>query len=128
MVAFNFQKQFAADVENGEKRQTIRAHRKDGRRPKIGDALQLYTGMRTKACRKLRDAACHDVCDIRIDENRVTVWSPQEFLDPEALAKSDGFKSWAEMRDWFAKTHGLPFKGIMVRWLVPPRERGGGAG
>ena len=50
MVAYNFQKQFADAVERGEKRQTIRAPRRDGRHAKVGDKLQLYTGMRTKQC------------------------------------------------------------------------------
>lgn len=40
---------------SGEKRQTIRANRKDGRDPKQGQPLMLYTGMRTKSCVKLID-------------------------------------------------------------------------
>lgn len=122
MVAYSFQGRFADAVESGEKRQTIRARGKR-RHAKPGDNLQLYTGMRTKACRKLRDAVCHDACSIRIERDKVFTFYPQEiFLDRhlEILAKNDGFASWAEMRDWFDATHGLPFLGVMIRWLVPP--------
>ena len=53
MPALNFQAQFAPLVESGEKRQTIRAYRKDGRDPTPGCKLYFFTGMRTKACRPL---------------------------------------------------------------------------
>lgn len=52
MPAYNFQKQFAPLVESGQKRQTIRAIGKR-RHARPGESLQLYTGQRTKACRKL---------------------------------------------------------------------------
>ena len=122
MVAYSFQARFADAVECGEKRQTIRANGKR-RHAKPGDKLQLYTGMRTKACRKLRDAVCHDACPILIDHDRVVTFRPQEFLDPEEVALRDGFASWSEMRDWFDATHGLPFRGTMIRWLAPLAER-----
>lgn len=51
MVAFNFMPQFAPLVASGTKTQTIR----QTARAKPGDRLQLYTGQRTKACRKLVD-------------------------------------------------------------------------
>lgn len=56
MVALNFKAQFADDVEEGRKRRSVRAPRKDGRDLKKGDKLQLYTGMRQTGCRKLGDA------------------------------------------------------------------------
>lgn len=122
MVAYNFQGRFADAVQRGEKRQTIRANGKR-RHAKPGDKLQLYTGMRTKACRKLRDVVCHDACPILIDRDRIVTFQPQEFLDPEQVARLDGFASWADMRAWFEQTHGLPFHGAMIRWLVPPSEK-----
>ncbi len=63
MVALNFKARFADDVETRRKRCSIRAPRKDGRDPKPGDSLQLYTGMRTRECRKLgagRNLHSHD--------------------------------------------------------------------
>lgn len=125
MVAYNFQRSFAEAVEKGDKRQTIRAQGKR-RHARKGDNLQLFTGQRTKACRKLRDAICYDVCPITIFEDKILTFNPQEIHlgdELECLAQKDGFASWIEMRDWFAKVHGLPFSGIMIRWLISPINR-----
>jgi hypothetical protein len=122
MVAYSFQDRFADAVQSGRKSQTIRANGKR-RHARPGEKLQLYTGMRTKTCRKLRDAICHDACMILIDRDRVVTFQPQEFLDPEQVARLDGFASWPDMRDWFDATHGLPFRGTMIRWLVPPATK-----
>ncbi|WPZ28151.1 hypothetical protein T8A63_10815 [Sulfitobacter sp. OXR-159] len=122
MVAYNFQTRFAEAVASGQKRQTIRAPRKDDRHAKPGDKLQLYTGMRTKSCRKLRDAVCHDSCAILLEWDKAWTFGPQELFvgeDLERFAQSDGFACWADMRAWFEKVHGLPFTGQMIRWLVP---------
>lgn len=121
MVAYNFQGRFADAVARGDKSQTIRAPGKR-RHARKGDRLQLYTGMRTKACRKLREAVCFDVCPITIFEDRGVLFGPHEISfgpDLDNFARLDGFASWAEMRDWFAQVHGLPFSGVMIRWLVP---------
>lgn len=123
MVAYNFKIQFADDVESGAKRQTIRAN---GRRrhARQGEALQLYTGQRTTSCRKLRDAVCVDACPIRIEENAILTFQFCELhTDLDAFAKQDGFPDWPAMRDFFAKAHGLPFTGTLIRWLVPPADR-----
>lgn len=34
----------------------------------------------------------------------------------EAIAKRDGFDSWAAMVQWFQNTHALPFAGILIEW------------
>ncbi len=117
MPALNFQAQFAPLVESGEKRQTIRAYRKDGRDPKAGDTLYLYTGMRTKACRKLGEAKCVSVQHIAFDESELLIDNFGHWAhEADALARSDGFKAWPDMLAWFEKTHGLPFEGLLIRW------------
>jgi len=65
MPALNFHKQFAPAVEDGSKRQTIRALRKHPIRS--GDHLYHYTGMVTKACRKLREDIATEAVHIEID-------------------------------------------------------------
>ena len=125
MVAFNFQPRFAAAVEAGDKRQTIRRRRRDGRDPcKPGDALQLYAGMRTKACRKLRDAVCVSVLKFRIDHNPLTgasrIYAGRWLDGPHraAMAAADGFADIDEMIAWFEATHSLPFAGWLIEWTV----------
>lgn len=141
MPALNFQKQFAPAVESGEKQQTIRAYRKDGRDVKVGDKLYLYYGMRTKQCRKLGEAHCISVSRLRLlgrhvatgnvnllygnpgkrsGIDRFCVASSNDHGNSRRrfnrFAKADGFSSADEMVEWFDKTHGLPFEGLLIKW------------
>jgi len=77
--------------------------------------------MRTRQCRKLRDAVCHDACGILLYADRILTFKPQELhTDLNYFARLDGFIDWQEMREWFIEAHGLPFQGFLIRWLVPP--------
>lgn len=124
VVAYNFKSRWADDVAEGRKRGTIRA---DGKRrhARPGEALQLYTGMRTRACRKLvePDPICRDSIPVRLDrglsERRIVVTYAGQEMEREALealARGDGFATAAEMLDWFVATHGLPFSGRHITW------------
>lgn len=120
MVAYSFQASFAPLVASGEKRQTIRAEGKR-RHARVGDLLQLYTGMRTKSCRKLMapDPVCtfsDAVYLCRGIGSPAVLIAGQEVLSPDAFARADGFKDFDAMLDWFGKTHGLPFVGVLIRW------------
>ena len=115
MSALNFQKQFAALVQSGQKRQTIRATRKQP--IKVGERLYLFTGMRTKACRNLRTATCRKVCGVELTANSIKIdgvlMSRMEFDD---FARDDGFEHYHQMRLWFEKNHGFPFTGQIICW------------
>lgn len=130
MVAYSFQSRFADAVAELRKRQTIRALGKR-RHARPGECVQLYTGMRTRSCRKLvdPDPVCTSaepvmlesvvgkipgtlpLCPLRIWVNGRT--SPEE---SEAIARADGFASIQEMHDWFKQAHGLPFHGVLIKW------------
>ena len=117
MPAYNFKKQFVPLIESGEKRQTIRALRKDGRKPKVGKTLYLYTGMRTKDCRKLKEVVCKSVTRIVIGRgylrlNEVFLHSFEKLQ----IAFADGFKTYQEFQNFFEETHGLPFRGYLIGW------------
>ncbi len=119
MVAYNFKEQFAGPVERGEKRQTIRPRRKRPTRP--GDALQHYTGMRTRKCRKLLDAACLRVesIDIGHELGHVVVrinGEPLLLAQIQALAQADGFETVSAFLAFFDNHYGLPFSGEIIRW------------
>lgn len=130
MVALNFKAQFADDVEEGRKRRSIRARRKDGRDPKAGDALQLYTAMRQAGCRKLGDAKCVRVREVEINHMGVKIAGRQLYAgdapafrgspDPESydgdFARADGFGTFSEMVEFFEREHGLPFTGNLIEW------------
>ena len=115
MAAFNFKARFADLVEQGVKPSTIRAMRK--RLPKPGELLHLFTGMRTKSCRKLMLVPCLDVQMIVIMSAALRL-GPRWLLYEQRhlIARMDGFKDFQELRDWFRETHGLPFKGFWTLW------------
>lgn len=130
MVALNFKAQFADDVEDGRKCRTIRAPRKDGRDPKKGDRLQLYTGMRQSGCRMLREVECSRVREVEISHMEIKIegrplWhgdapAYQGGVDPEHyegdFVRADGFDSFSDMVAFFEENHGLPFKGLLIEW------------
>ena len=141
MVAYSFAPQFADQVATLAKRQTVRADRK--RHARVGERLQLYTGMRTRQCRKLLDIdpVCVDVRPIEIVfycnwlDNQPE-WSAyigrmsidgraQTHTEIETFAKADGFDpdrlhdglSARRMAKFWAKHHGLGgFSGVVSRW------------
>lgn len=138
MVAYSFQSQFVDPIEAGTKRQTIRAIGKR-RHARPGDALQLYTGMRTRNCRKILalDPTCLDVQPICIDVSQRTKTTALAFRAPvfvidritingvelcalknlEDFARADGFASLEEMADFWGRTHGPGiFVGALITW------------
>lgn len=128
MSAYNFKKEFAPLVESGQKRQTIRAIGKR-RHARPGDRLQLYTGQRTKVCRKLilPDPVCisvHAVYMFKIIERRRDKHAYQLYLDGELIswhevpeiANADGFENSTEFFNFFEDVHGMPFRGVLIKW------------
>lgn len=124
MPAYNFKKQFAALVESGQKRQTIRQTARGACR---GATAYLYTGQRTAHCRKLGEATITDVLPIEIGRHAcgepyaaiTERWGARSFLvhdDLDVLARADGFSSGEEMAAWFAAQYGLPFTGFLHQW------------
>jgi len=131
MVAYSFRPQFEEPIITLIKLQTVRANRKRHARP--GEPVQLYTGMRTRSCRKLLtpDPICRDVRHIEIGLDSL---SPQ-LIDAieiegvalngdeiEAFAIADGFGSaakgfarrrmgefWCQSYDW------RRFIGVVIR-------------
>lgn len=136
MVAYSFHPLFGTKIAKLQKRQTCRPDRK--RHAKPGENIQLYTGMRTKACRKVLspDPICVASDPVVID------WSGPKLrlelcgfeLPEEAslnFAVDDGFgdigntKADAVMRRWFAM-HGKGdagrkwFTGRRIGWKPQP--------
>jgi len=122
MPALNFKAQWADKVELGEKPHSIRAWRK---RPfKVGDRVYLYTGMRTKACRKLGESDCIDALPITI--RRVQGVCTAVIVDGDLLSKyqaiqlarADGFDDLEEFAEFFLPDNGT-FYGQLIKWSVP---------
>lgn len=138
MVALNFKAEFVIAIDGGQKTRTIRQVRKSGN-PKRGDVLQLYTGMRTKACEKIRDAKCIRVRPVTIchmgvkldGKNLLAGDSPAYLGGPDSegwdgdFARADGFDTFSDMVEFFEKQYGLPFNGQLIEWSLslPSTER-----
>lgn len=124
MPSLNFTK-FADKVIDGRKPHTIRATRKIP--IKAGDDLSFFTGMRTKACRRIRDnQPCVAAAEIEIvaSMSRVRVGSGSlryqmgalSTREIRALAIADGFNTVAEFFTYFGR-NGLKFTGQLVEWM-----------
>jgi uncharacterized protein YqfB (UPF0267 family) len=130
MVAYSFQRRFAASIAEGHKAQTIRADRRRHARP--GEMLQLFTGMRTAACRKIiPDVRCTAVAPVTIDfdpEGKIHAISigTDRVDDLDAFALADGFESLSDMYAFWTMAHGLQrqFRGVLICWAP---ERGASA-
>lgn len=116
MVALNFSPQFAPLVEARIKLQTIRRDRT----VTPGQRLQLYTGQRTKACRKLvtPDPVCIVSTYVGLRANDITLGNvehaPRDF---DAFARADGFPDYATMWKWFSERYDtLSFTGRLIKW------------
>lgn len=139
MVALSFKPEFVIAIDAGQKSRTIRRVRKAGN-PEPGKPLQLYTGMRTADCEKIRDATCTRVRPVLIDYMGITLsgrrlWAGdapayQGGPDPEHydgdFARADGFDSFSDMAEFFKKQYGLPFEGQLIEWslAIPSHHQG----
>lgn len=88
MAAYNFKSQFVPKIESGEKTQTVR---RIGKRvhAKPGQPVQLYTGMRTKKCRKI--IGYENVLYVDVPEfGQVSFHSPTRGDGPEYDGVWDG--------------------------------------
>lgn len=135
MVAYSFKFRFVDDIRQGIKPHTIRNDRKRHARP--GEQVQLYTAMRTKACRLIGLATCVDVRPIRLDFDQleVTIFevAQQDIhyttrAERDLFARFDGFQSWTDLVEFWRNErtrrdsgmrNGGPmgvFSGVIIRW------------
>ena len=125
MPSLSFQKEFAAPIIDKRKRHTIRgvSFKPRARRFVAGDRLYMFTGMRTKHCRRIGEAGCTDVLPIALDlsAGRVNISGRPLILRAYALdlfAVSDGFEDWAALKDFWWRTHQVDQKwsGVIIEW------------
>lgn len=115
MPILSFKKQFAELVETGQKRQTIRKMRKYP--IKVDDRLYLYTGLRTKQCRKLGESIASYVPDIMMRPKQEIIIVNNNWLSDyeiEILAKNDGFDNVDDFFMFFREYE--RFIGQLIRW------------
>lgn len=116
MPALNFMQRLALMVESGVKRHTVR---RTAKRPiKPGDRLVLFTGMRTKHCRRLMDTECTKIQQIALCSNGLFILDGRALSDRDAdkFCQADGLTSRRELWDFVERQYGLPFDGVVIHW------------
>ena len=127
MVAYSFNPRFELPIVTLRKTGTIRA---PGRRrhARVGERLQLYTGMRTRSCRLLATAQCQASDRLRVwfETPRVIVGEIADGIaiedinhcaDFDVFAQDDGFADFDDMaRFWWDLHRALAFDHLWIRW------------
>lgn len=126
MVAYSFNRRFIAGIEQGAKRQTIRAEG-NRRHARPGEPVQIYTGMRTRHARKI----IPDVVCVGVDKVEIVVSGaapaniaaivingvPLPRVAFNRFAIADGFTGIADFGAYWFDVHGEGrFLGVMIRW------------
>lgn len=128
MPSLNFKGQFVDKIIQGAKTQTIRKYR---RFPiKKGDKLYLFTGLRTKWVKKLGEANCSEVYDIKILSDCSVLIKRENDEDfkkinaDEAWVAADGFSSVEQFFRFWSLTDTLPFTGQLIFWenFIPEQK------
>ena len=110
-MTINFKREFTQKIKAGTKTSTIR----ESNRYKPGQKLQLYCGMRTKACFKIKEVLCTRVRPVTLTPTSVQV--DHEFVDKEQIARKDGFETYQDMWLWFSRMYsGSVFCGWLIEW------------
>jgi hypothetical protein len=119
MAAYNFQKQFVPLIESGGKQSTIRQRRKNGYLPREGDVLRLYQGMRTKACKLIREVAVARISPIVVNARlgcADVILNGVRLNDGEIyeMAAADGFKSIRAFAEFFEEKYGPELNAYLI--------------
>ncbi len=130
MVAYSFNRRFIEPIRQGQKTQTIRSY-SEARQPRPGQLLQLYTGMRTKHCRRiLPDVPCLTVMKVQIEFAFDQEWVIDKITtdgirvrDLDDFAIRDGFTDRYDMSAFWRAHHpeatATGFDGILIEWARP---------
>ncbi len=127
MPAYNFQTRFVEAIKTGFKRTTIRANE-----AVPGTTAYLFTGMRTKACKRIgqgRIIGCSSIT-VGVKQSGVPLivirGKTLNANDLALLAKGEGFKDALELVDFFKTTYKTVlgtadggaqyFKGYLIAW------------
>ena len=122
MPALNFQTQFAAPILAGKKPFTLRAPRKDGRDPKSGQPLYLFTAMRTKQCKKFAEKPCRFAVTIKLYWENILIpgigWLRTN-REVELFSRLDGFENYAAFCAFHECAPGMKSKPMrLIAWVT----------
>lgn len=118
-----FEPRFVDAIRNGEKTQTIRPVPK--RKISPGDFLSLRRWSGRPYFSKMDHIGQATVTEVHNIEvcylYGITIDGVNVGDRINSFAKSDGFKNWADMLEFFDDHYDLPFRGILIRWELLPK-------
>lgn len=122
---------FIDKILSGEKRQTIRRASDKWANVRAGDRLTLYTGLRTKECRKLGEAVVESITPIFLTPATRRAWVRLPFGlaglrddDLELIALMDGFPSLSRFWQFFGEKYGFEtLEFYVIRWADFEEEK-----
>lgn len=124
-MILGFKPQFVQPILNGTKKHTIREDKNN--RWKVGNSIQMATGVRTKNYYEFNNGVCKAIQKIQIkwtpyDPDSLQGRSVRVFIDGkdvtmkddiiDALVVNDGFESRLEFFTWFSDN----FEGKIIHW------------
>jgi hypothetical protein len=121
MPQLGFKKHFPQKVLSGEKPLTLRALREDGRDPKIGQTLYMYTGLRTKQCQKFAEKTCRFAINIKLSFNFIEIPGFRNLTNPDQLAlfsRLDGFDSYEQFLKFHEIIGGTSKPMRLIAWIT----------
>jgi hypothetical protein len=121
MPQLGFKRHFAPLILSDKKPFTLRAKRKDGREPKAGQMLYMFTDLRQKTCKRFTEKLCRFAVDIRLHSNKVEIpglasLSRQTELD--TFARLDGFEDFAACRAFHQINSGDVKTMRLIAWIT----------
>lgn len=132
MPCGNFRRRFVDPILHGSKVHTIRCGKRNF---KVGQTFFMQTGARFSP-ERFADRVITRVRPITISDVTVLVWKEDlsGFVVPplDKFARADGFKDWADLRQFFLAMHGyqtgFDFKvfliqGRLIQWAPAEWER-----
>ena len=115
-MLLGFKKIYVDKIKDGSKTTTIRTLRKI--KPKIGEKIFMYSGLRTSNCQKIGEATVSQVYDIKIQAPEIYVNEVKMDLQSKNnIARNDGFDCPADLFGAICNTYGAGiFHGSLIVW------------
>jgi len=121
-------KHMAPKVLSGEKPFTLRLLRKDGRDPKAGQTLYMFTSLRQKTCKKFAEKPCRFAVNVKLSWRSIKIpgmGTVETFTQLKTFSQLDGFDSHGSFLDYHEiRTNGDIKTMRLIAWVTREELKG----
>lgn len=122
MPQIGFKKELAPAVIAGTKPFTLRDLRKDGHDAQAGQTLYMFTGLRSKLCKKIAEKPCRFAVTVNLSWRSIlipTIGSVEQNHYLERFARLDSFANYDEFCRLHKLSLGMKSKPMrLVAWVT----------